>query len=239
MVVGTVHQTNEDGALSIHKYINSKEIVVKFMGYDHEHTADSGNIRKGMVKNAMAPKILGVGFIGIGKHTTNDKKVSQTWRSMMQRCYSEAFHVLNPTYVGCTVCDDWLNFQNFADWLYETSDYEEGLYLDKDILVQGNKVYSPETCRFVSREVNNLVTDSGATRGKYKLGVSIDTYSGKYKAQCSSKGLGKKALGLHNTEQEAHDAYCDYKYSLIKDVALRQKDESVRNALLSRQIPEY
>ena len=36
--------------------------------------------------------------------------------------------------------------------------YKEGYSLDKDILVKGNKIYSPETCCFVPQDVNILFT---------------------------------------------------------------------------------
>lgn len=33
----------------------------------------------------------------------------------------------------------------------------EGWHLDKDILLKGNKVYSPETCAFVPAKINSLL----------------------------------------------------------------------------------
>lgn len=57
-----------------------------------------------------------------------------------------------PTYEGCTVCDEWLYFSNFKKWFDEN--YIEGFQLDKDIIIRGNKVYSPQTCCFVPKEIN-------------------------------------------------------------------------------------
>ena len=47
----------------------------------------------------------------------------------------------NKTYIGCTVCEEWHNYQNFAQW-HEEHYYEvpnEIMCLDKDILIKGNK----------------------------------------------------------------------------------------------------
>lgn len=65
----------------------------------------------------------------------------QRWRGMIRRCYSKAQLGKNPNYEGCTVCDEWLTFSNFKSWM-EKQDWE-GKELDKDLLVRGNKVYSP------------------------------------------------------------------------------------------------
>ena len=48
----------------------------------------------------------------------------------------------------------------------EQQDYD-GKHLDKDLLVCNNKVYSPETCVFVPREINQFLTKSNNSRGKY------------------------------------------------------------------------
>ena len=76
------------------------------------------------------------------------------WHSMIERCYSEKYHDKKPTYKECYVCDEWLYFLKFKSWM-EKQDYK-GKELDKDILIQGNKVYSPETRIFVDKTINVL-----------------------------------------------------------------------------------
>ena len=104
--------------------------------------------------------VYGVGFIGngvnccsaSGQHT----KSYSTWKEMIRRCYSGAFHIKNPTYKDCTVCDEWHDFQNFANWFEDN--YPKGVVLyqlDKDIKLKGNKVYSPATCLFVTKGDNS------------------------------------------------------------------------------------
>ena len=50
----------------------------------------------------------------------------------------------------------------------------EGLQLDKDLLVNGSKVYSRETCVFVSNQVNIFLTERGNDRGEWPIGVNWD-----------------------------------------------------------------
>ena len=62
---------------------------------------------------------------------------------MLRRCYDEKYHQKEPTYIGCTVCDEWRYFLNFEKW-YEDNWYDiegETMCLDKDILVKGNNLY--------------------------------------------------------------------------------------------------
>ena len=74
----------------------------------------------------------------------------QTWQSMLERCYSSKYQAKHPTYKSCTVCEEWLHFSNFRSWMVGQN--HKGKFLDKDILELGNKIYSPETCIFVTRQ---------------------------------------------------------------------------------------
>lgn len=165
----------------------------------------------------------------------NGKKVYcyfyNTWRHMLARCYSDNFLLKCPTYAGCSVAEEWLTFSNFKAWM-EKQDWQ-GKQLDKDILAPDNKHYSPDTCIFIDQATNKLLTNSGATRGKYPQGVCFHT-DGKYMASCS-KGNGKpKYLGLFDTPEEAAITYLNFKADVIDQVANRQDLDSVRNALMLR-----
>lgn len=124
----------------------------------------------------------------------------ETWRGMLKRCYSDKCLSKHPTYVGCTVCDEWLYFSKFKSWM-QSQDYNNKP-LDKDLLVQDNKIYSPDTCVFVSREINNFLTTRAKVRGDYPIGVSLSK-TGKYVSQLRENGK-LKYFGSYDTPMEAH-----------------------------------
>ena len=147
------------------------------------------------------------------------------WSSMLRRCYSEEHLQKKPTYRGCSVCEDWKTFSNFMAWMKTQS--WEGKHLDKDILIPGNKVYSPETCVFVSKEVNNLLNTSPASRGKYPLGVKSHIHHKKLSAQISKFGK-EYHLGYFYTAEEAHEVYKKERIKYILEFAenLTENDTS-------------
>ena len=139
----------------------------------------------------------------------------QTWKSMLKRCYSEKEY---PTYKGCSVCDEWLIFSNFKRWM-EQQDWQ-GKQLDKDLLIEGNKVYSPETCIFVDQVINKFVTDSGAARGEYMIGVYWRKHVGKFVSQCSNPFTCKREhLGYFTDELTAHLVWKARKHELACQLA--------------------
>ena len=99
---------------------------------------------------------------GIGYHGCNDadsESISfKKWKNMMQRCYDKNVHKkYKPEYKDKTICEEWLNYANFRIWFDEH--YVPGKWqidLDKDLLVQGNKEYSPETCVFLEHYQNTM-----------------------------------------------------------------------------------
>lgn len=156
-----------------------------------------------------------------------------SWRHMIGRCYSKKYHSKFPTYVDCRVSEEWRKFSAFRGWM-ELQDWQ-GKQLDKDILVRGNKVYSPETCVFVDPAVNWFFLDCAASRGDLPVGVSFHRCSGRYQAQCRNPFTGKKEyLGSFSDPGEAHLAWKGYKHKLACQYADMQKDERVAIALRDR-----
>lgn len=162
-----------------------------------------------------------------GPVTENGKPIKSysTWTHMLERCYSNRFQIIQPTYIGCSVCEEWLSFSNFKTWF--DANYVEGFHLDKDILVEGNKTYSPEFCRFVPQYLNNLLTDSRNARGELPIGLTElnkDNQKGRinstYKAQCNN-GYGKLLTKTFKTIQEAQEWYSETKKRIVKEQAQR------------------
>ena len=157
-----------------------------------------------------------------------------TWKSMLRRCYCTYFKCRHTTYENCKVCDEWLVFSNFKRWM-ETQDWQ-GKQLDKDLLIKGNKTYSPETCIFVHQVVNKFVTDRSRKRGDYMLGVHWDKSRSKFKAQCSNPFTGKNEyLGRFDSEIEAHLAWKARKHELAVMLAnsLYCSDKRLKDVLTS------
>lgn len=191
--------------------------------------------------------IYGVGINDVEYHVTKREKINAkwkitwrcpyyaTWSSMLERCYSEKKQNTNPTYRGCTVSEEWLTFSNFRKWMIEQE--WEGMQLDKDLLVSGNKHYSAETCVFVTQQVNNFLVDSGKTRGKYLIGVYLNKGNNKYISSCRNPFTTKQEhLGYFNNEAEAHKTWLSKKLEHAYALAAIQTDERIAIALISRYL---
>ena len=160
-----------------------------------------------------------------------------TWISMLGRCYSDEFQDRQPTYKGCSVHPDWISFMNFRKWMMK-QDWQ-GKALDKDLLVKGNKVYSPSACVFVDAMTNTFTIDCGRSRGEYPLGVNFHKHRGKFQANCRNPFTNKKEyLGLFTCEHQAHLAWRKRKHELACKLAESQTDARVAEALRRMYLPE-
>lgn len=172
-------------------------------------------------------KVYNKGYIGDGKYNIRkDKYAHSFWIQMLRRCYSDNYHIKNPTYKECTVHDEWLNFQNFCGWFYNNYYKIENqrMCLDKDILHKNNKEYSSVNCVFAPNDINVLFTKRQNRRGKYPIGVYWDKDSCKYKSQLTY--LNKRInLGRFNTSEEAFKHYKIAKEKAIKEVADKYKNQ--------------
>lgn len=157
----------------------------------------------------------------------------QTWASMLMRCFSGRYIISRPTYENVTCCEEWLVFSEFKRWM-EQQDWE-GKQLDKDIIFPENKIYSPETCAFVSCTTNTFILTMDTSRGEYPLGVYWEEQRGKFKAMCSNPFTKKgEHLGRFNCPKEAHEAWRKRKHELAQLVAETESDPRVVEALKKR-----
>lgn len=216
--VGGVFKTNNFGDCTVLSYKNSKDIIVRFLETGSEVKTTAGSLRKGMVKDPNFKSVAGVGFIGCGRYKPSngglEAKGYKVWVSMLRRCYNKkdkSYHSYGGD--GVTVCSSWFNYQNYIKWYIDN--YREGYHIDKDILSREDKVYSPETCRFVPQSLNNLIlkpTSSTHTGVSYSKGMKkYESYVWKYNK--------KTTLGYFDTPEEAFQAYEKAKEAHIRFVA--------------------
>lgn len=128
---------------------------------------------------------------------------------MIQRCYSKKELEKAPQYSDVEVCAEWIYFSNFKAWM-ETQDWE-GKELDKDLLFEGNKIYSPETCCFIPQRLNVFLAANRINRGSLFLGVDKIERSKPFRSQGKTKDNKRLHLGVYNTELEAHLMYLKHK----------------------------
>ena len=195
-------------------------------------------LRTGFAEKREKPLIYGVGIKDADYHvyqTINGKKIVdpfyRKWFSMLCRCYSEKYQAMYPTYIGVTVCNEWLSFMAFREWMV-CQDWE-GKQLDKDIIHQGNKVYDPNKCCFIPQEINKLLSNNTSTRGDYPQGVTWFKQTHKYKAEICLHGKSK-SLGYYISAIEAETTYLKAKAEYVEAVALEQSDQRVKEALIKR-----
>lgn len=168
--------------------------------------------------------ICGVGLVDI--EVSSYDLIYRRWTSLISRCYNEKSLIKSPTYKDKFVCEEWKRFSNFKAWM-EQQDWK-GLELDKDILVKGNKIYSPEACAFVPAYVNSSLCLSDRARGNYPIGVVYHKYDRMYRSHIKSFGV-RKGLGSYSTPEEAHLAWQKAKVLELENIITRySKDTSFR-----------
>lgn len=163
-------------------------------------------------------------------------KFYRTWCDMLKRCYSIKTQERQPTYVGCSVHSEWLVFSNFKAWM-EMQPWE-GRQLDKDLIESGNKIYSKESCVFVTHMVNSFVTDARSNKGNLPTGVYDLLKKGKFRASCCNPFTGKReSLGVFLCPNEAGEAWRARKHELALMLSSMQDDPRVAYSLSTRYAP--
>ena len=227
--VGKVCKSKASGDFKILKYNDSKNVEIQFLKTGYETSVGLGNIKNGRVKDLYAPSVYGVGISGakypISKGGVLTKEY-MLWCNMLKRCYSDTYQKKYPTYKGCKMSDKFKSYEYFYEWCHNQIGFDnEGWHLDKDLLVKGNKVYSEDSCIFIPKEINLLLTKSTASRGEHLIGVYWSKTNKAFRA-CVNKNKGaSEHLGYYNTELEAFNAYKQAKESFVKEQANKWKDK--------------
>ena len=241
--VGKILKSKNFGDFKILKYNDSGNVEIQFLNTGYEAVVQLGNIKNGEVKDPYVPSVYGVGVLGV-KYPTKINGVMtkeyDLWKSMLQRCYSDTYKKKYLAYEGCECSENFKYYEYFYEWCHKQIGFSnQGWQLDKDLLVKGNKVYSEDSCVFLPREINLLLTKRGASRGEYSIGVCWDKASKVFKAKVS-KGKGKREyLGYFTTELEAFNAYKTAKESFVKEQANKWKsqiDIRAYNALMNYKV---
>ena len=236
--LGEIRKNNHGTLMKIIRIRNKSDIDVQFIDdikYVKEHT-NYQNFLRGQIKNPYDKSMYGIGYLGVGKYKASVNCIhtqeNDAWKCMMERCYCGERKEHMKYFESCDICDEWLNFQNFAEW-YCTHKYpvNERLHVDKDILFPGNKTYSPSNCLLVPQRINMLFLNKPNKRG---LPNGIIRAKSGYLAK-----YNQKELGIFNTIDEAFFHYAKAKEKKIKEVANEYKNiipEEVYQALLKYRV---
>jgi hypothetical protein len=175
--IGDTFQSREGDFCKVVSDNGWDNVVIRFdSGY--EQRATRRQLQTGSVKDRFKKTYFGVGYLGGVKHKTKGKSIKaySVWKLMLDRCYGGDGRF--PAYEGCTVCSEWHNFQNFADWYYENKPKDGASYdIDKDLLVDGNRVYSPRTCVFLTHQENCEVSFAKTYKMRSPDGRVVEIYN--------------------------------------------------------------
>jgi hypothetical protein len=164
------------------------------------------------------------------------------WHGVVERGHSETFKEKCPSTRLSSVNEVWKHFLVFKAWM-ETQIWE-GLDLDKDILIVGNKEYGPEACAFVPQYINKLLNTGPVPVGVgLPIGVCVKAnYAASvniYVAQCRIEGETNRHVGRFPTPELAHAAWQLAKANAIESAISKYRLEpcfrqDVANALQLR-----
>tara|TARA_B100001105_G_scaffold148940_1_gene119429 strand:- start:1917 stop:2660 length:744 start_codon:yes stop_codon:yes gene_type:complete len=216
--VGNVYESRKFGPMEVTYLNGSRDVGITFLNTGTiVDNLQKGNVIRGAVKDFGCATVEGVGYLGTNRKVTS-LPAYHCWKHMLVRCYSENYHSTRGTYRDCSVEKSWHNFTTFEVWF--DKNYVEGYHLDKDLLEQGNRVYSKDTCCFIPDYLNSLIVEREIVVDGCEVGVSkrrkkgSTEYNGLYNIQISGNYLGRTG----NLE-DANSRYKEFKSLLFEEAA--------------------
>lgn len=217
--VGDIFEHPKYGKYKIIERIDYDNIILEFEKTGFRSKSNSGSIQKNMVRDPKQQLVFGIGKSYSEKYAIrlNGKKTPQyaAWENMLARCYYEKTSRYSAYGgIGVRVSDDWLTYENFAEW-YDKN-YIDGYHLDKDLLKEGNMIYSAENCCYIPQKLNGVFVVQSKNTGRPQSHLPTGIY------QHGSNGFTSSVAEVKRYFRTAEDAHKDYvkrKWNRIRDMA--------------------
>lgn len=231
--IGEIKKNNQGSYMKIINYKNANDVDIEFL--DDFHYIIQGiryrTFVAGSIKNPYYPSVFSVGMIGAkypSVQNNRQTKEYKAWKGILKRCFDTKTKEIQSTYKDVTCCDEWLLFDNFYEWLHKQENFDKWLNgnrwgVDKDILVKGNKVYSPDTCCLVPDNINSLFAKCNAMRGNLPIGVCYCEHNGyPYYVLSISRKRDGSPYKYFKSPNDAFVFYKKYKEDIIQQSAIEE-----------------
>lgn len=126
------------------------------------------------------------------------------WNNLKDRTRAGPLWDRIPSYIGSK--NEFINFQHFVEWSRKQIGYDKHNYnLDSDILRDGDKIYSENTCLFIPQQLNRFIQGRNAGESGY-YGICLAKTRDKLLVRCEidtgfiSKTLTSKYFNISDIE---------------------------------------
>lgn len=169
--IGSIYDSKNYGKCTVLGKDHDDYYFVQFLDTGSISSFRAKHIKTGSIRDPYAKKVCLVGCTGNLPTVGDYKPYYSIWHDMIHRCYdpnNKRFHA----YRNVVVSLDWCTFSNFyADCIklpgYDKEKVERGeLVIDKDSKqrFQTLKIYSKDTCVWITKHENNKMQDGQQRR---------------------------------------------------------------------------
>ena len=245
--VGCIFPTKNCGNVEIIERLENKKVIIKFHNTGFTKKVSVSAVAKGTVRDdSVIIRISGHGvddttypkYENVGGKIIWLCEAYRDWYDLIQRTCNTTYKKKHTTYSDATICEEWKYFSKFKDWVENQPNKDwENCCLDKDLLLVGNKHYSPDTCVYISQKINTFIM---IKRSSSYIGTHLYRDGIRYIASCRDPLNNKTRgyIGYFKTQVEAHRAWQAKKHEYACQLADLQDDPRVAKALRERYAPD-
>lgn len=218
---GDLFKSSHGVSVELIKRLHRGRGIARVVGTNFNFEVNIQNLSRGSFKTPFCKTVYGVGFLGETK-LSNLKDVPSyvVWSNMIKRCYSTyKGNRSQHCYEDVEVDSKWHNFHVFHEWYTNKTlkFIESGVApkLDKDLLGEGKRLYSPDTCCILPHSINCALIES-KKKGDLPFGLTRkrNKYSGTITTEYSAKSIGS-----YFTVEDAVEAYSKEKIKSVQFLA--------------------